>query len=62
MARIAPLAVRPDAAVNELSYDSSESLLLYVLMFHDGDQTGCKDPFDILAEIEEEQGFPINQQ
>lgn len=61
MARVA-LAVRPDTALHEISYDGSESLLLVVLAYSDNDQTGCRDPFDILAEIEEELGYPLNSQ
>lgn len=26
----------------------------------DDEKLWCRDPFDILAEIEEEQGFPLN--
>ena len=48
-----------DFVVRELSYDDSEAFRFHCEQFTDDSQTCCRDPFDIIAELEEELGYPI---
>lgn len=51
-----------DTSIHEVSIDACASLAHYTENYFDESQHGCRDPFDILAELEEEQGYPINRQ
>lgn len=48
-----------EAIINEVSYDASERMRLLIELFSDDEQSGCRDPFDVIAEIEEALGQPL---
>lgn len=48
-----------DFVVRELSYDDSEAFRFFCEQFTDDEQTCCRDPFDVVAELEAELGCPI---
>lgn len=57
MARLA--LTEAQLAVIEVSYSDSERLQLLIEQFIDDEQSGCRDPFDVIAELEELLGHPI---
>lgn len=48
-----------DYVVRESSYDDTEAFRFYCEQFVDDEQDCCRDPFDILAELEIEINCPI---
>jgi hypothetical protein len=44
----------------ELSFDANERLAWIAEQYIDESRAECMDPFDIVAQLEEEQGYPIN--
>jgi len=57
MARVA--LTEAQLAVVELSYSQNERLQMLIEQFIDDDASGCRDPFDVIAELEELLGYPI---
>lgn len=57
MARLALTTI--EAVLHEVSYSDSERLQLLIEQFIDDEQSGCRDPFDVIAELEELLGQPI---
>lgn len=58
MARVVARSLGLDHDSRELSWDASEALRYFVEQYSD-DTMLCRDPFDILAELEEELGEPL---
>lgn len=48
-----------DFVGREVSSQASEALEWFCEQYADDAATACRDPFDILAEIEEELGHPL---
>lgn len=57
MARVA--LTEAQLAAIEVSYSGSESLRLLIEQFIDEECSSCRDPFDVIAELEELLGQPI---
>lgn len=47
--------------IHEVSTDACASLARFTENYYDDAQTVCRDPFDIVAEMEEELGHPLNR-
>ncbi len=58
MARVVARPLGLDHDSRELAWDASDALRYFVEQYAD-DSILCRDPFDILAELEEELGEPL---